>query len=125
MKCNEITSLSILIPSSPPSSLPFPIPVSHFYSHSYLLLLLFHLLPTPPPLILLHPPPLTQSLLSPPPLLPFYPQIYVIDSADRRRMEETGVELQQLLDEVCVVYVSVCVCGSVYLSVYLWVDVCV
>jgi hypothetical protein len=24
----------------------------------------------------------------------------VIDSADRRRMEETGVELQQLLDEV-------------------------
>jgi hypothetical protein len=27
-------------------------------------------------------------------------QIYVIDSADRRRMEETGVELQQLLDEV-------------------------
>ena len=26
-------------------------------------------------------------------------QIYVIDSADRRRMEETGVELQQLLDE--------------------------
>lgn len=28
-------------------------------------------------------------------------QIYVIDSADRRRIEETGVELQQLLDEVC------------------------
>ena len=27
-------------------------------------------------------------------------KIYVIDSADRRRMEETGVELQQLLDEV-------------------------
>lgn len=26
-------------------------------------------------------------------------QIYVIDSADKRRMEETGVELQQLLDE--------------------------
>eukprot|EP01033_Poteriospumella_lacustris_P011838 gene11838-8436_t len=25
--------------------------------------------------------------------------IYVIDSADRRRMEETSVELQQLLDE--------------------------
>jgi ADP-ribosylation factor-like protein 3 len=25
--------------------------------------------------------------------------IYVIDSADARRMEETGVELQQLLDE--------------------------
>ena len=25
--------------------------------------------------------------------------IYVIDSADRRRMEETGIELQQLLDE--------------------------
>lgn len=25
--------------------------------------------------------------------------IYVIDSADRRRMEETGVELQQLLEE--------------------------
>jgi ADP-ribosylation factor-like protein 3 len=25
--------------------------------------------------------------------------IYVIDSSDRRRMEETGVELQQLLDE--------------------------
>jgi len=25
--------------------------------------------------------------------------IYVIDSADKRRMEETGVELQQLLDE--------------------------
>lgn len=25
--------------------------------------------------------------------------IYVIDSADRRRMEETGVELNQLLDE--------------------------
>eukprot|EP00605_Chrysophyceae_sp_TOSAG23-4_P001298 GSChrysophyteH1.ASY1.ANO1.1412.1 assembled CDS len=25
--------------------------------------------------------------------------IYVIDSADRRRMEESGVELQQLLDE--------------------------
>eukprot|EP01006_Ploeotia_vitrea_P064129 TRINITY_DN87035_c0_g1_i1.p1 TRINITY_DN87035_c0_g1~~TRINITY_DN87035_c0_g1_i1.p1 ORF type:complete len:181 (+),score=10.18 TRINITY_DN87035_c0_g1_i1:90-632(+) len=25
--------------------------------------------------------------------------IYVIDSADRRRMEETGVELQQLMDE--------------------------
>ncbi len=24
----------------------------------------------------------------------------MIDSADRRRMEETGVELQQLLDEV-------------------------
>ena len=30
----------------------------------------------------------------------FYNKIYVIDSADRRRMEETGVELQQLLDEV-------------------------
>jgi hypothetical protein len=27
-------------------------------------------------------------------------QIYVIDSADRRRMEETGLELQQLLEEV-------------------------
>jgi ADP-ribosylation factor-like protein 3 len=26
--------------------------------------------------------------------------IYVIDSSDRRRMEETGVELQQILDEV-------------------------
>jgi hypothetical protein len=26
----------------------------------------------------------------------------VIDSADRRRMEETGVELQQLLDEVSI-----------------------
>jgi len=26
--------------------------------------------------------------------------IYVIDSADRRRMEETGIELQQLLEEV-------------------------
>jgi ADP-ribosylation factor-like protein 3 len=25
--------------------------------------------------------------------------IYVIDSADRRRMEETGIELQQMLDE--------------------------
>lgn len=25
--------------------------------------------------------------------------IYVIDSSDRRRMEETGIELQQLLDE--------------------------
>ena len=25
--------------------------------------------------------------------------IYVIDSSDRRRMEETGVELNQLLDE--------------------------
>lgn len=25
--------------------------------------------------------------------------IYVVDSADKRRMEETGVELQQLLDE--------------------------
>lgn len=25
--------------------------------------------------------------------------IYVIDSADRRRMEETGIELQQLLEE--------------------------
>lgn len=28
-------------------------------------------------------------------------QIYVIDSADRRRVEETSVELQQLLDEAC------------------------
>lgn len=28
--------------------------------------------------------------------------IYVIDSSDRRRMEETGIELQQLLDEVTV-----------------------
>ena len=27
-------------------------------------------------------------------------QIYVIDSADRRRMEEAAIELQQLLDEV-------------------------
>jgi len=27
-------------------------------------------------------------------------KIYVIDSADKRRMEETGVELRQLLDEV-------------------------
>lgn len=27
-------------------------------------------------------------------------QVYVIDSADRRRMEETGIELQQLMDEV-------------------------
>ena len=27
-------------------------------------------------------------------------QIFVIDSADRRRMEETGLELQQLLEEV-------------------------
>lgn len=27
-------------------------------------------------------------------------QIFVIDSSDRRRMEETGIELQQLLDEV-------------------------
>ena len=26
--------------------------------------------------------------------------IYVIDSADRRRLEETGLELQQLLEEV-------------------------
>lgn len=26
-------------------------------------------------------------------------QIYVIDSADRRRMEEAGVELKQILDE--------------------------
>jgi len=26
--------------------------------------------------------------------------IFVIDSSDRRRMEETGIELQQLLDEV-------------------------
>lgn len=26
-------------------------------------------------------------------------QIFVIDSADRRRMEETGIELQQLLEE--------------------------
>ena len=26
-------------------------------------------------------------------------QIYVIDSADRRRMEESGVELKQILDE--------------------------
>ena len=25
--------------------------------------------------------------------------IYVIDSADRRRMEETGIELQQIIDE--------------------------
>jgi ADP-ribosylation factor-like protein 3 len=25
--------------------------------------------------------------------------IYVIDSADTRRVEETGIELQQLLDE--------------------------
>lgn len=30
----------------------------------------------------------------------YFFQIYVIDSADRRRMEETGVELQQLMDEV-------------------------
>lgn len=29
----------------------------------------------------------------------FSVQIYVIDSADRRRMEETGLELQQLLEE--------------------------
>lgn len=32
--------------------------------------------------------------------LNFLFQVYVIDSADRRRMEETGVELQQLLEEV-------------------------
>ena len=29
-------------------------------------------------------------------------QIYVIDSADRRRMEETGVELQALLEEASI-----------------------
>jgi len=27
----------------------------------------------------------------------------VIDSSDRRRMEETGIELQQLLDEVYII----------------------
>lgn len=27
-------------------------------------------------------------------------QIFVIDSSDRRRMEETGIELQNLLEEV-------------------------
>lgn len=32
-------------------------------------------------------------------LFTYFGQIYVIDSADKRRMEETGVELQQLLDE--------------------------
>ena len=37
--------------------------------------------------------------LSSPPVHHHCIQIYVIDSADRRRMEETGVELQQLLDE--------------------------
>jgi ADP-ribosylation factor-like protein 3 len=39
--------------------------------------------------------PFSQSLF----FTNFSPQIYVIDSADRRRMEETGVELKQLLDE--------------------------
>lgn len=33
-------------------------------------------------------------------LYDFVIKIYVIDSADRKRIEETGVELQQLLDEV-------------------------
>ena len=42
---------------------------------------------------------LTSPRLSPPPFIITALQIYVIDSADRRRMEETGVELQQLLDE--------------------------
>lgn len=35
--------------------------------------------------------------------------IYVIDSADKRRMEETGVELQQLLDEEKLSHVPVLV----------------
>ena len=33
-------------------------------------------------------------------LFALFCQIFVIDSSDRRRMEETGIELQQLLDEV-------------------------
>ena len=32
-------------------------------------------------------------------VLQIHLQIYVIDSADRRRMEESGVELKQILDE--------------------------
>ena len=34
-------------------------------------------------------------------------QVYVIDSADRRRVEETGVELGQLLDEEKLAHVPV------------------
>ena len=75
-------------------------------------------------------------------------QIYVIDSADRRRMEETGVELQQLLDEVrkhtmnlsysllscssislspticlhILFYIAVCVCLSLPLSFFLYLS---
>ena len=37
----------------------------------------------------------------------FFFQIYVIDSADRRRMEETGVELQMLLEEVSAHFIHV------------------
>ena len=33
--------------------------------------------------------------------------IYVIDAADRRRMEETGIELQQLLDEELLVGIPI------------------
>lgn len=38
--------------------------------------------------------------------------IYVIDSADRRRMEEAGVELQQLLDEEKLSHVPVLVMAN-------------
>ena len=53
----------------------------------------------------------------------------MIDSADRRRMEETGVELQQLLDEVnkCAVYPSysliVVISLYLYLSVYFYTSI--
>ncbi len=42
--------------------------------------------------------------------------IYVIDSADRRRMEESGVELQQLLDEERLSHVPLMV--SAYIPTY-------
>ena len=38
--------------------------------------------------------------------------IYVIDSADRRRMEETGVELQSLLDEERLAHVPLLVMAN-------------
>ena len=43
----------------------------------------------------------------------------MIDSADRRRMEETGVELQQLLDEVrtCLYVCCVRTCLCMYVCV--------
>jgi ADP-ribosylation factor-like protein 3 len=39
-------------------------------------------------------------------------QIYVIDSADKRRIEETGIELQQLLEEERLAHVPLLVLAN-------------